>query len=72
MPGLSRTTGTETVRALQRLGFEVIRSHVALRHGGRGTTVFVPVHAGEPLATGTLRAILRQGGVSVEEFSSTL
>jgi predicted RNA binding protein YcfA (HicA-like mRNA interferase family) len=63
------------MRVLQRLGFEVIRqrgSHVALRHAGRGVTVFVPVHAGEPLATGTLRAVLRQGGVSVEEFAAAL
>jgi predicted RNA binding protein YcfA (HicA-like mRNA interferase family) len=56
-----RVTGKELIRALKKLGFEVIRiqgSHHRLRHpDGRVTTV--PVHAGETIGPGLLAQILR-------------
>jgi len=61
MTRLPRVRGKDLIRLLQNLGFEVVRtrgSHVFLRHpDGRVTTV--PVHAGEVLGPGLLRAILR-------------
>jgi predicted RNA binding protein YcfA (HicA-like mRNA interferase family) len=68
LPALS---ANEVVRALQRAGFEVHRikgSHHHLRNPERpGARPVVPMHRGD-LPLGTLRAIIRQSGLSVEEF----
>jgi len=53
-------TGKELLRRLRRLGCEEVRrkgSHVRVECGKCVTTV--PVHAGEDLPPGTLRAIER-------------
>ena len=71
MPRLPRISGSEAVRALQRLGFEVTRqrgSHIVMRRGASGCVV--PNH--RELKIGTLAGILRQAGVSAEEFISVL
>ena len=63
--------GTEAVRALKRLGFEFQRqtgSHVILRHGPR--TVVVPQH--QPIKPGTLKGLIEQAGLTVEEFVAQL
>jgi predicted RNA binding protein YcfA (HicA-like mRNA interferase family) len=64
-------SGTEALRALERLGFSVIRqtgSHVRLVQGDRRVTV--PMHRN--LVVGTLQSILRQAGVSLEDFQNAL
>jgi predicted RNA binding protein YcfA (HicA-like mRNA interferase family) len=71
MPKLPRISGTEAIRALERLGFTQVRqrgSHVILKRVGPETVTgcVVPLH-GE-LATGTLRGILKQAGIATEEF----
>jgi len=70
MTRLPRLTGKEAVRALRRIGFDVVRtrgSHVFLKHpDGRVTTV--PVHSRETLGPGLLRSILRDVELSVEDF----
>ena len=71
MPKLPRISGAEAVRALQRLGFEVARqrgSHIVMRRGSSGCVV--PNH--REIKTGTLAGVLRQAGVSVEEFIAAL
>lgn len=71
MPSLPVVSGTEAVRALQHLGFAVARqrgSHIVLRKGSQGCVV--PNH--RELKTGTLSGLLKQGGVSVEEFIKAL
>ena len=71
MPKLPRISGAEAVRALQRLGFEVARqrgSHIVMRRGASGCVV--PNH--REIKTGTLAGVLRQAGVSVEEFIAAL
>ena len=75
MTKLPRISGKDAIRALQQLGFKPVRqrgSHVVLKKttptGDVGTVV--PLH-GE-LATGTLRGILKQAKVDVEEFLRTL
>lgn len=63
MPNLPRVSGAETIRALERLGFVVVRqrgSHVVLRRDASGCVV--PNH--RELKTGTLAGILKQAGVS--------
>jgi predicted RNA binding protein YcfA (HicA-like mRNA interferase family) len=70
MTRLPRLTGKEAVRALLRIGLEVVRtrgSHVFLRHpDGRATTV--PVHSRETIGPGLLRSILRDVEMSVDDF----
>jgi predicted RNA binding protein YcfA (HicA-like mRNA interferase family) len=71
MPKLPRISGDEPVRALQRLGFQVARqrgSHIVLRRGSSGCVV--PNH--RELKVGTLAGVLRQAGVSIEEFIAVL
>ena len=49
----------------------VTGSHHIMRHpDGRGTTV--PVHQGRDVAKGTLRAILSDCGMSIEELQRLL
>jgi predicted RNA binding protein YcfA (HicA-like mRNA interferase family) len=71
MTRLPRIKGKELVRALERAGFTVDRtrgSHVFLRHpDGRTTTV--PIHSGETIGPGLLRAILRDVELSVDELA---
>lgn len=67
MPRLPRVSGRDAIRALERFGFVVTRqrgSHVVLRRGSVGCVV--PDH--RELKTGTLAGLLKQAGVSVEEF----
>jgi predicted RNA binding protein YcfA (HicA-like mRNA interferase family) len=71
MPKLPDVSGKETRRALERLGFVFKRqrgSHVVMRRGNRGCVV--PMH--REINRGTLRGILEQAGVSLEEFMAAL
>jgi predicted RNA binding protein YcfA (HicA-like mRNA interferase family) len=71
MPKLPRVSGAEVVRALQRMGFAVARqrgSHIVLRRGTSGCVV--PNH--RELKTGTLAGLLKQAGVSIEDFLNAL
>jgi predicted RNA binding protein YcfA (HicA-like mRNA interferase family) len=69
MSFLPRLSGLECVAVLQKAGFSVIRrhgSHVVLKKSEPFAQVVVPDH--KELDTGTLRAIIRQSGLSVDEF----
>ncbi|MCX8512423.1 MAG: type II toxin-antitoxin system HicA family toxin [Chthoniobacteraceae bacterium] len=71
MPKLPHVSGVEAVRALQRLGFEMIRqkgSHIVMRRGSSGC--IVPNH--REVKIGTLAGVLRQAGISAEEFIAAL
>lgn len=75
MPRLRRVSGRRAIRALEKLGFERVRqrgSHVVLKkqtlEGAVGCVV--PLH--RELAIGTLRGILKQAGVTPEEFMEKL
>lgn len=60
----------EVMRVLEKKGFCLIRqsgSHAIYRHpDSRWTTV--PIHSGKDVAKGTLRKILKDVGITVEEF----
>jgi len=74
MTRLPRMKGKELVRILERIGFEVVRtrgSHLFLRHAD-GRTTTVPVHSGETIGPGLLRAILRDVELSAEELYKNL
>ena len=59
----------EVLAALRRAGFEVRRqsgSHVVLRHAD-GRQTYVAMHS-QDVPTGTFRSILKQAGLTEEEF----
>jgi len=71
-PQLPVVSGSEAVSALGKVGFSRVSqrgSHVKLRNPA-GRTAIVPLH--RELAPGTLRSILRQAGLSVEEFAKLI
>ena len=75
MPKLPVVSGPETIRALERAGFFVDHqsgSHVGLWNPETCRAVSVPVHGGRDLATGTLRGIIRDAGLTVDEFRRLL
>ena len=71
MAKLPNVSGEEAVKALRRLGFLLLRqrgSHAILRRGSQGCVV--PMH--REISQGTLRGVLKQAGVTEEEFRSAL
>lgn len=73
MNKLPHISGRECVKALGRAGFYVKRqesSHMILRRDDPFVQTVVPDH--KELDRGTLRAILRQIGMSVDEFVALL
>jgi predicted RNA binding protein YcfA (HicA-like mRNA interferase family) len=71
---LPRVSGCEVVKALQKVGYESDRqrgSHVVLRQTvPPHRRITVPDH--KEVARGTLRTIIRQAGLTVDEFNSLL
>lgn len=71
MPSLPVVNGREALRALERGGFlldEIEGSHHIMLHPGTGRRVSVPVHGGRDLKPGALRGLIRDAGLTVEEF----
>ena len=72
MAALPRISGADAERALRGAGFVRVSqkgSHVKLRNDA-GRTVINPMHP--ELASGTLRSIIRQAGLTVDEFTALL
>ncbi|VAX28434.1 hypothetical protein MNBD_NITROSPIRAE03-1215 [hydrothermal vent metagenome] len=74
MSKLSPAKSDEVIKVLEKLGFKKIRqsgSHAVFYHAdGRWTTV--PIHKGKDIAKGTLYKILKDAGLSNEEFRKML
>jgi predicted RNA binding protein YcfA (HicA-like mRNA interferase family) len=75
MPKMPRLSGKELIKILTIFGFKFIRqkgSHVILKKktpDGELNTV-VPMH--KELAEGTLRGILKQANIEIDDFLKTL
>ena len=72
MSRLPVCSGQDAIRAFQKLGYQVDHqtgSHVILRHPEM-RRLTVPSH--RELAKGTLRALIREAGLTKEEFSRLL
>jgi predicted RNA binding protein YcfA (HicA-like mRNA interferase family) len=71
---LPRISGREAEAAFRRLGYEVDRqksSHIILRHRDPPfRRLTVPDH--REVAKGTPRALIREAGITVEEFAARL
>jgi predicted RNA binding protein YcfA (HicA-like mRNA interferase family) len=71
MPDYPVLSGTEIIRALERLGFIQMRqrgSHIVLKRGTSGCVV--PLH--REVKRGTLGGIVRQAGITPDEFLAAL
>ena len=69
MPRLPVISGGQAVKALQLAGWRVDRqrgSHVVLLKAGHIASLSVPQH--KELAPGTLRSLLRDADITVEEL----
>ncbi|MBN2189201.1 MAG: type II toxin-antitoxin system HicA family toxin [Chitinispirillaceae bacterium] len=70
MPKLVRVSYRELAKKLRRAGYVEIRTsrHPVYSLASRNITVPVPRHPGD-VPIGTLRAIVREMGVSIEDFN---
>lgn len=69
MSKLPVISGKECIKALEKFGFKIARqrgSHIVLVRENPKATVIVPNH--KELDRGTLRAIIRQLDLTVDEF----
>jgi predicted RNA binding protein YcfA (HicA-like mRNA interferase family) len=75
MEHLRSLTAKQIVKALKQAGFIEHRqhrtSHLLLVHPERKLRTVVPMHHGD-LPRGTVRAIIRQSGMTEEEFKALL
>ena len=72
---LPRVDCQDLIRALKRAGFVEQRqrgSHLHLRRESDSKRVTVPVHKGRAVPIGTLRAVLRDANISIDEFRELL
>jgi len=66
-------SGADCVKALGKIGFEVYRqrgSHIVIVRTSPPAQTTAPNH--KELDRGTLRAIIRQTGLTIEEFTALL
>jgi predicted RNA binding protein YcfA (HicA-like mRNA interferase family) len=74
MSNIPAVTSQRLIKALRKMGFEVIRrkgSHNFLQHVDGRCTV-IPVHAGETIGRGLLSQIMRDCEISAEELKKFL
>jgi predicted RNA binding protein YcfA (HicA-like mRNA interferase family) len=60
----------EVVRIFERLGYQKHRqrgSHLIMIHDKMNVQPVIPIHGGD-IKKGTLRALIRQSGLTVDEF----
>jgi len=71
MPKLVPISHRELARKPKRAGFELIRTrrHPVYYSAEKDMTIPIPSHPGE-VPKGTLRTIVRETGMTVEEFNS--
>ena len=70
MPGLPGVNHLDAVRALQKVGFRIVRQgkHIVMSAGAR--TVTIPRN--NPVNAFTMGRIVRNAGLSIDEFRDLL
>ncbi|MBI2843778.1 MAG: type II toxin-antitoxin system HicA family toxin [Armatimonadetes bacterium] len=74
-PGIPAVTAKEVVSVAANLGFRLDRqkgSHAVFVRGRDKLRVVIPMHAGKTLKPKTLAGIIRDLGLTVEEFVELL
>lgn len=73
MGKLGNISGKDAVKVFQKLGWQQIGqvgSHVVMVKAGMRVNLSIPQH--KELSVGTLRALIRNAGLSVDEFIELL
>jgi predicted RNA binding protein YcfA (HicA-like mRNA interferase family) len=73
MSGLPIISGKKAVRTFSKFGFSPSRqtaSHIIMEKAGLDVTLSVPLH--NELKRGTLRNLIKDAGITVEEFVAML
>ena len=71
---LPAASSRKVVKVLETIGFQLIRqsgSHATYRHSD-GRWTIVSIHPGKIIPKGTLRKIIRDAGLTVDEFLKML
>jgi len=74
LPKIPPLNPHKLIKILQRTGFKIIRqkgSHVIMMNDQKIRTV-IPVHPGKDVKPGLIRAIIKEAGLSREEFLKLL
>ena len=74
MPKIKPLPPQRLIKILEKIGFRVIRqkgSHVIMIND-KGTRIVIPVHPGKNVKPGLIRAIIKEAGLSREEFFKIL
>lgn len=69
MSELPQVSGKEAIKAFGKLGFHIVRqrgSHIILKKDGFPILLSVPLH--DELKKGTLRSLIRDAGLTLDEF----
>ncbi len=75
MSRLPVLTGDKVVKAFSKAGWVAVRqrgSHVIMIKENSVVTLSIPVHKNRPVKRGTLRDLIRDAGLSVEQFCELL
>jgi predicted RNA binding protein YcfA (HicA-like mRNA interferase family) len=73
MSNLANISGKNAVKAFQKFGWQVrgqVGSHVVMTKEGERANLSIPQH--KELAQGTLRKLIKNAGISIEEFLQKL
>lgn len=73
MARLANISGKEAVKAFEKAGWETagqVGSHLVMTKPGLRVNLSIPQH--KELSVGTLRALIRHAGMTVEEFLGLL
>jgi len=73
MGNLSNISGKSAVKAFQKFGWLIrgqVGSHVVMTKEGQRANLSIPQH--KELAQGTLRKLIKNAGISVEDFLDKL
>ncbi len=68
-------SGKEAIRALEKAGFIIVRqrgSHVSIKKVTSEKVIKITIPLHETLDRGTLKSIIRNAGLTVEEFINLL
>ena len=71
MPRLPRITSKDVFAALRKIDFQSHRqrgSHLTLKNSKTNRKVTITMHAGKIILPKTLKSILNQAGITVDEF----
>ncbi len=75
MSELPSVTGKQAISAFEKVAFAVVSvngSHHNMKREGHRFLLTVPVHGNKPLKRGTLRRLIRDAGLTVDQFLELL